>query len=805
MSTGGDEITTAIERRLGYVPSYFEPARDNPRLLAQLWGECLAGYHDNPLPALFKEKLLAYLARYCSSPYGLVCHCCALAGLGLSGRQVLALLETPVPAEDEVEAALGLIGGEPTSAGRFPVPGSALEEAVFAVAVYFFLNRDRAARCRAALRRLLGEHAYGDLMALLAYAKASHVWAEGHPELSYGADRPVGEALPALIAGEPRLADFFTGYRERTRREYRRLEERLVADLDRQRSVEEQLRRQMDQLQTVYQLHNAVSRAAALDEIYREALDGLARCLGVERASILLIDPDGVMRFKAWRGLSDDYRRAVEGHSPWTRETPDPQPILVPDAERDEHLAALLPVLRAESVRALAFIPLLDERRLLGKFMLYYEQPHAFTGEELQLARNVGSHISFAIARHQAERERAELLAREQAARAQAEAASRAKDDFLATISHELRTPLTAILAWPLILRGKLDDPDAVGRGLEVIERNAKLQAQIIEDLLEVSRIITGKMRLDPRPTPLTPILESAVDAVRSAAEAKGIILKTLVDEAVGQVYADPDRLQQILWNLLSNAIKFTPQGGRVEVRLKRGRTGVEIAVADDGIGISPEFLPHVFERFRQADSSTSRRHGGLGLGLSIVRHLVELHGGTVRADSAGAGQGATFTLELPVLEARGAAALERRPAALEQVPHAVGGEGLAGLRLLVVDDEPDTLEMLTAALAGFGAEVKGSSSAAEALAALPGWGADVLVSDIGMPGEDGYALIRRVRALPPEQGGNTPAAALTAFARTEDRVRALSAGFQIHVPKPVEPVELVAVVQNLARQTGKL
>ena len=389
-------------------------------------------------------------------------------------------------------------------------------------------------------------------------------------------------------------------------------------------------------------------------------------------------------------------------------------------------------------------------------------------------------------------------------ARKEAEEANRIKDEFLATLSHELRTPLTAIIGWSAMLRGNKFDEATVANALETIERNAKAQAQIIEDLMDVSRIITGKLRLDVQAVELASVVAAAVDAIRPAAEAKNIRLQALLDPQAGPVSGDPSRLQQVVWNLLTNAVKFTPKGGRVQVRLERVNSHVEVTVSDTGQGIAPEFLPHVFDRFRQADMTYTREHGGLGLGLSIVRQLVELHGGTVHAESAGTGQGATFVVQLPIMAARRQAERPER-----RHPTAGGGAplecppSLAGLRVLVVDDEADTRVLLRAMLERCGSEVMTAASAAEALELFKESRPDVLVSDIGMPGEDGYALIGSVRKLEEGRGGRVPAVALTAYARAEDRVRALRAGFQVHVPKPIEPVELVTVVASLAGRTG--
>ncbi|MDT5294753.1 MAG: hypothetical protein QOJ76_1633 [Acidobacteriota bacterium] len=385
----------------------------------------------------------------------------------------------------------------------------------------------------------------------------------------------------------------------------------------------------------------------------------------------------------------------------------------------------------------------------------------------------------------------------------QAEDANRMKDEFLATLSHELRTPLTSILGWARMLsNGQLDEA-TTSRALETIERNAKAQSQLIEDILDVSRVITGKLRLEVQPVDLASVIESSIDAVLPAAVAKGIRLQRVLDSGVSMVSGDPTRLRQVIWNLLSNAIKFTPRDGSVLVKLERINSHVEIVVADDGQGISPEVLPFIFERFRQADSTTTRAHGGLGLGLAIVRHLVEMHGGSVEVESDGEGHGATFTVKLPPAVP---SFHVRRERDVERA-HPTASKGsyfnclpeLDGLRLLVVDDEEDTRALLKTVLEGCGASVTTATCAREAIVALKESRPDVLISDLGMPEEDGYDLIKKVRALPEEDGGQTPSAALTAYAGVEDRMKVLRSGFQIHIPKPVEPAELVAVVANLA------
>ena len=401
-----------------------------------------------------------------------------------------------------------------------------------------------------------------------------------------------------------------------------------------------------------------------------------------------------------------------------------------------------------------------------------------------------------------AEREREELLSAERVARSEAERASRMKDEFVATLSHELRTPLSAILGWAQMLRSGQSEPHELERGLEIIERNSRVQTQIIEDLLDMSRIISGKIRLDVQQVNLSEVIEAALTTVRPAAEAKGIRLQAMLDPRVGPVRGDASRLQQIVWNLLSNAIKFTGRGGRVQAALELVNSHVEIIVSDTGEGIRPEFLPFVFERFRQADASTTRRHSGLGLGLAIVKQLVELHGGTVRAHSPGANQGATFIVALPLMVVHGRAEPERaHPRVAATAAPSLPQPSLRGLRVLVVDDEPDARELVARLLEHRGATVRCAATASEAIAAFQSFRPNVLISDIGMPVEDGYQLIRKIRALE-ASGAHTPALALTAFARSEDRTRAMLAGFQMHVAKPVEPAELVATVASLAGLT---
>jgi PAS domain S-box-containing protein len=402
--------------------------------------------------------------------------------------------------------------------------------------------------------------------------------------------------------------------------------------------------------------------------------------------------------------------------------------------------------------------------------------------------------------RKRTEEESNELIQRERAARAEAEKANRLKDEFLATLSHELRTPLNAVIGWSRMLgSGRLDREDAQ-HALEVIERNAWAQKQIIEDILDVSRVITGKLQLNLGAVDLVAIVDAALDAVRPAMEAKEIKIETVIDSSLRMISGDIDRLQQVVWNILSNAAKFTPTGGQVEILVNQTPTHVQIQVTDSGPGIDPAFLPHVFERFRQADGSTTRTHGGLGLGLAIVRHLVELHGGTIGAENNSEGTGAIFTVRLPLpsgelrLDAAAAASVFRD----QEAPN------LDGLRILLVDDEPDTLDLINVELAQHGGNVTAVTGSAEALSLLAESEFDVLISDIGMPDMDGYELIREIRKRESGTDVRLPAVALTAYARIQDRMRAVLAGYSTHIAKPVEASELITVVASLAGRLGK-
>jgi len=664
-------------------------------------------------------------------------------------------------------------------------------------------------------------------------------------------------------------------------------------------------------------LTRAIGRARTLDGIYAAALDALDEGLGVSRASILLFDPDQVMRFKASRGLSEAYRMAVEGHTPWKPDSPDPHPIVVVDVLREPSLEPYQRTIADEGIQAMAFIPLVALDRVVGKFMLYYDVPCAPTADDLQLAGVIAAQVAFAIQRAQAEahatrseerlrfaldaasmgtwewdlsshevrwsdnlerihglppgtfdatfqsyereihpEDRPRVLASarraieeglphdveyrivapdgtvrwvegkgrveheggkpvrmagvcmvvsrrkeaELARLAAAEDANRLKDEFLATLSHELRTPLSAIVGWVQVLElGSAIPPERTRHAIEVIGRNAALQSQLIEDILDVTRIVAGKLPIDPRPLLLPPLLDAVVNAVLPAANAKRIQLSRAVAEDLPAIEADPKRLHQVFANILSNAIKFTPEGGQVHVTCREDSAAILIEVRDSGIGIAADFLPFVFDRFRQADSRPARTHGGLGLGLAVARHLIEQHGGEIRASSDGPGRGTTVSIRLPVGVSAGATASQTAPTIpLEGLTHF----RMDGVKVLAVDNDEDSREFLVALFEQYGADVLQCDSAASALELLASTSVDLIVADIGMPHVDGYQLMQQVRGMS-NGHGRTPAIAVSAYTRPEDRARALAAGYDGYSPKPLETPALLLTIDGVLKASA--
>lgn len=650
-------------------------------------------------------------------------------------------------------------------------------------------------------------------------------------------------------------------------------------------------------------LMRSIARTSTVDAMYDHALDALEEAIGFTRASILLFDDDGVMRFKAWRGLSAEYRRAVEGHTPWTPDSPDPVPIIVEDVTADPSLAPYLPTIQAEGIAAMAFIPLIYAGTVIGKFMLYRNEPGSLEDQDLLCAQLVASEVAFAVVRTRAEskanrsesrlrfaldaasmgtwdwdilagtvrwsdnlerihglppgtfdgtfesyareihpddRERVmaavnraledgtpyeveyRLVAPDGTVRwaegkgnaemgpsgavrmtgvcmivtrrkeaelarlAAAEEASRLKDEFLAVLSHELRTPLNAILGWVQMLETGTLSPERVRQAITVIGRNATLQAQLIEDILDVSRIITGKLEVDLRPLLVSHLVDHVVNAALPAAAAKRITLTHSLPDCEYHIDGDLRRLHQVMSNIMSNAVRFTPEGGTVDVGCRVEGDRVEITVTDTGEGIDAEFLPYVFDRFRQADSRSTRRHGGLGLGLAIARYLVEQHHGLISAHSDGPGKGTSILVTLPV-----------RTAPVMPRPSSPGTDPVVELRMdgvmvVVVDDHQDSRDLVAEVCERSGAIVTRCDSAAAALKALDGASVGLLIADIAMPDMDGYSLIRQARQLQAAM----PAIAVSAYVRDEDREQALSAGFNAYCVKPLDTVAFLKAVR---------
>jgi PAS domain S-box-containing protein len=613
------------------------------------------------------------------------------------------------------------------------------------------------------------------------------------PEPMYQSVRISPLLEKGLVVGTVTVIDDVT---ERVKREaelQRQLEERahLLAAESIARNAAEQASRRLQHLQMVT---DEAWAQMSLDDLLLNSVKAIRSILNADTAGILLSEPDGDLIIRATDGLDIDLtgNRIPAGTGFSGIVARERRPLTI---EGTIPPSAFAEVIESRGTKALSGVPLMVDKRLLGVLCIGMPQAPTSSEDDLRFMSLVGDRVALAI-------ERISLYNLERNARAQAEEANRLKDQFLATVSHELRTPLNAILGWARMLTsGRIDEPTSK-HALEVIERNARIQAQLIDDLLDVSRIISGKLRLNISPIEPLNIARLALDAVRPAAEAKEIELHTNFDPETGAIPGDPDRIQQIFWNLLSNAIKFTPNGGKVTVDVKREESHIEFSVADNGQGISAEFLPFVFERFRQADSTAARMHGGLGLGLAIVRHLAELHGGVVHADSDGIGAGASFRVRLPVQIPRAATPItEDGPSqsTVEPANTTFDCDGtLIGVDVLIVDDETDALELMKTVLRECGAKPRTASSAIEALEAIKARVPDILVSDIEMPNQDGYSLIRAIRSLPAKEAHQVPAIALTAHANETDRTRALSAGFQVHLRKPVDPSELVELIATL-------
>src|ERR1700741_212132 len=597
----------------------------------------------------------------------------------------------------------------------------------------------------------------------------------------------------------------------------------LVQDITTRKKNEERLREQAETLRTLNEMGKKISAELDLHNTVQAVTDAATELTGAHFGSFFynVMNEEGASYLLFT--LAGVPREAFE-HFPMPRATDLFGPtfrgegvVRIDDVKLDPRYGRNSPYYGMPKghlpVTSYLAVPVISRSgEVLGGLFFGHPEPGVFSERDELTVSGLASQAAIAMdnaqlyeAAQKARTEAENAAAENERLYRQAEESSRLKEEFLATISHELRTPLSAILGWARMLRLGQLSPDDTAKALDTIERNARAQAQLVDDLLDVSRIITGKLRMDVRPADPNTFIDAAVEAVRPAAEAKGLRMQKGMYNGPISIPGDPVRLQQVVWNLLSNAIKFTPRGGHVQIRSERINSHLEIVVSDTGQGIPTDFLPHVFDRFRQADQKTSRHHGGMGLGLAIVRHLVELHGGTVRAASEGEGKGATFTVMLPISPVYQVDTTGSRvhSSAKDLLPSDDSTDRLDGLRILVVDDEADTRDLLKQGLEYCGATVKVVGSAAEAIKSLKAAIPDVLISDIGMPETDGYDFIRQVRKLPPHQGGRVAAIALTAYTRIEDRLQALRAGDDMHVPKPVELTELIAVAVSVARRNS--
>jgi len=557
----------------------------------------------------------------------------------------------------------------------------------------------------------------------------------------------------------------------------------VTQDISRRKNTERQLEDRARQQRQLYQLTDAMNRAGGLDDIYAAALNAILSSLTADRASILLFDDDGVMRFKAWRGLSDGYRAAVEGHSPWKRDAKDPQPLTIEDVARAELEPALREVVLGEGIGAMSFIPLVYHGRLLGKFMVYYDRPHHFGGDEIGLSQTIATQLAHAI-----ERRRTDDALRE--AKEQAEAANRAKDRFLAVLSHELRTPLTPVVMTVAAMEQSADLPADLREDLAMIRRNIDLEAKLIDDLLDLSRVATGKLRLEIQPLDIHAILHHVVSSCAAEAQSKRLELACDFAAESDTVLGDSARLQQVFWNLLKNAIKFTPEGGRIVIRTANDGEMLRVEIDDTGVGIAPEMLPRLFKAFEQGDRRATRDFGGLGLGLAIAKTVVDLHQGSIRATSRGEGLGAVFTVALPTIALPGEAASNASgPADDAQAP--------PRCRILLVEDHPDSSRTLAKLLARSGYPVAVANTAAAALQRAAGEKFDLVISDIGLPDLSGYELMAQLK-----QRHNLTGIALSGYGMEEDIRRSRAAGFADHIVKPISLPHLQAAIQRVMNTT---
>lgn len=921
-----------IESELGFIPAFLIAASDTPLVLENLWQQMQLCYVNNPLPVLFKEKLFAYLSRYCSVAYCIICHSCEARRLGMQSKAILELLETPTPTAKNIEEEVNAL---PSLSEEIWLEADwEGEKAIFSCAIFMFLHPNIvgggaiAATVASQLQRMLGSENYNHLMAFLGYIKTCHLWVEAHPQLAYQLDKPAYDRIGMLFVEEPRLADFFRNYSDRVREESYSREEQLLAEFTQNLQALEELQQKNQALETLIEARSMATISLDNNGNVKAWSQAAERMFGWSPQEVLdrplaIVPEDQQQEF--WTMFATTLQGGIVASadltsipnknsqsevSPssstyeirlWTAPVHDSEGnicgimALISDITDHKQSSERLRLLESVVVNAndailiteaepisypgprILFVneafsrmtgysaeevlgktprllqgPKTDRakldklRRALERWepvevdLMNYRKNGAEFWVELSItpvANEKGWYTHWiSIQREIDERKWTEeeyqrLLADEQTARRAAEEASRAKDEFLAIVSHELRSPLSSILGWSRLLSTRNFDEAITVRALEIIERNARVQAQRLDDLADISRTIRGTLRLNVNQVNLISVVEAALKVVAEQASYKAIALDVLLPQTEEQKYrearaqfnsqpsspplwvlGDAVRLQQIVWNLIDNAIKFTPSGGRVEVRLEQRDHHATLRVSDTGIGINPEMLPSIFERFRQADSSMTKLQGKLGLGLAIVRNLVELHGGTVGVESPGENQGATFTVQMPLLPlsvANNQWGMEdgketgfELETSDQLSPNAclLPNSYLDSLRVLVVDDEADVREFIRIALKQCGAIAVVVSSAQEALEALAQDNFDVLVSDIGMPGENGYSLVRKLRAMEATQNKNSPiqAIALTAYTRFEEQERAIAAGFQVHICKPVDPGILLTTIASL-------
>jgi PAS domain S-box-containing protein len=565
----------------------------------------------------------------------------------------------------------------------------------------------------------------------------------------------------------------------------------IARDVSERRRAEQELQASLRTLELLYHLVDRIGRARSRAEVTEAAVEAVLAAAKADRASVLLFDEEGKMRFASFRGLSKRYQQAVDGHSPWSPDQPDPAPILVEDVEVHPEMAALRPVISREGIRSLAFVPLFSQGRLTGKFMIYYDEPHSYSEDEVRLATTIAKHVGIGLSRVDSEAAIEDLLQRERAARreadaarADAERANRAKDEFLAMLSHELRNPLSAIVNAVEVIAAK--GPPEPGTAVRMIRRQSQHLARLLDDLLDVARITSGRIEIEHEPVDLVSAVRMAVDAQRHRIETKRQRLSLSLPGEQVPVEADPVRIQQVLGNLLNNACKYTPTGGAIDVSLGVDGENALFRVRDDGAGIRAENLESIFELFAQANPSLARTEGGLGIGLTLVRRVVELHGGDVWATSEGPGRGAEFTVRLPIRRAATMVETEAR-------------ERLAGasLRILVIEDHQDGREALEAILKQFGHQVSGASNGREGIEKALSEKPDIVLVDIGLPDVDGYQVARELRQ---SLGDRVRLLALTGYGQPGDRFRAGEAGFDLHLVKPFDPAKLQEIMDRLAR-----